>query len=120
MNKFFWFVAGAALTPIGYLIIGSQYSDYRARAQSDELFQYTRELLKKHRSSKDIDLTILRLKQQAAFKDVDITTISEGTVLLMKSKKYDQLLVMYFDANDVAGAWKCRVGPTQASPSICN
>ncbi len=120
MRNFVYGVLGAFLGIAIYLVVSPQYSDYRAKAETErwiyELEPLQNRLAESYQKSGKFDVA---LTSQTALQLAEKPTVYKSGTIVMQGGYAGQVLLMTPSVTNGKVQWHCWVGPKSAMPKAC-
>ena len=117
------FFSGALVALLIILIILPLYSDYRSRAETEFILEQIRPLQKqiegqiiKNNVASLVDVSIKNLDSS---KNLYVQISNSGWIVI-KSKRFGQIIVLIPSLSKNNVDWKCYVSPNQARVKMCS
>jgi hypothetical protein len=125
MKSFLIGLLGAGFLVLLFLFVSSQYSDYRAAAESSSWLAKVKTIqgeIEKNAVSrgslagvgKDVDQKILRQM------NLDFFEITDSGAIILRGSRYGQLIALIPSVADGKVEWRCVGGPSGDVPKKCD
>ncbi|WP_081413061.1 hypothetical protein [Chitinilyticum aquatile] len=124
MKCFFMAIAGASLIVISAIFVNSQYSDYRAKVETDNWLLRVKEIQdtierKAIKQKSLIDAGREVNKNLLQKLDLDLIEITDSSVIILRGGRDGQVIILIPSLSGDRIVWDCIGGPEKAMPRRC-